>query len=72
MHMKALNRYRACRCRRALRGYDTDEDMATCLIDFLADARHWCERAGESYAKLDRKAFAHYRAERIAAGKEGA
>ncbi len=70
--MIALNRYRACRCRQALRGYDADEDFATCLVDSLADARHWRERAGESYAELDRKVHEHYLAEWAEARKEGA
>ncbi|MFN0007209.1 MAG: hypothetical protein ACKVXR_04815 [Planctomycetota bacterium] len=65
--MKAVNRYRARRCGKALRRYDTDDDDTTCLVDFLADARHWCDRRGESYAKLDRSAYHHYAAEVAAA-----
>jgi hypothetical protein len=30
------------------------------LIDLLADARHWCDRHGESFAALDRRAYQHY------------
>ena len=30
------------------------------LIDLLADARHWCDRHGESFAELDRIAHVHY------------
>ncbi|MEW4569515.1 hypothetical protein AB1L88_16745 [Tautonia sp. JC769] len=36
------------------------------LIDLLADARHWCDRHGESYARLDRLAHEHYLAEQQA------
>lgn len=34
------------------------------LIDLLTDARHWCDRLGESFAELDRIANHHYIAER--------
>jgi hypothetical protein len=67
--MKTVNRYRAHRCDKALRHYDTDFDTKTCLIDFLADARHWCDRQGESYSALDRTAHEHYSAEALAARK---
>ena len=30
------------------------------LIDLLTDARHWCDRHGESFAVLDRLAYQHY------------
>ena len=33
------------------------------LIDLLTDARHWCDRNGESFATLDRLACQHYIAE---------
>jgi hypothetical protein len=33
------------------------------LIDLLADARHWCDQNGESFADLDRQAYQHYLAE---------
>lgn len=33
------------------------------LIDFLTDARHWCDRHGEMFAELDRIAYGHYLAE---------
>lgn len=33
------------------------------LIDLLADARHWCDQHGESFADLDRQAYQHYLAE---------
>jgi hypothetical protein len=58
--MKTLNRTRARRCDRALRDYNTRSETADCLSDFLADARHWCDRHGHSYAELDRQAYSHY------------
>lgn len=58
--MKALNRYRAMRCGKALRQYDTDFEIEGCLIDFLTDARHWCDRKGLGYADLDGRAHDHY------------
>jgi hypothetical protein len=60
--MKSENRYLAARCSKALRQYK-DDDARTNLIDFLADARHWCDRHKESYAELDRQAYQHYVAE---------
>ena len=30
------------------------------LVDLLADARHWCDRHGWSFAALDRKAYQRY------------
>lgn len=30
------------------------------IIDLLTDARHWCDRHGESFAALDRIAYQHY------------
>ncbi len=35
---------------------DRDPDPATQLIDLLADIRHWCDRHGEDFARLDRLA----------------
>ncbi|MBI1380954.1 MAG: hypothetical protein GC161_07700 [Planctomycetaceae bacterium] len=66
----AANRYRAMRCAKALRRYDTDDDLPTCLTDCLADARHWCDRNRQSYAELDRRAYDHYCSEVAEAGKE--
>lgn len=68
--MKALNRCRSRRCERALRRYDTDFEITGCLVDFLADARHWCDRHGHSFAKLDRKAHEHY-LEEVTAARRG-
>lgn len=68
--MKALNRYRARRCGRTLRRYDTDSEPTGCLADFLADARHWCDHHGHDYADIDRRAYWNY-AEEVAAVRRG-
>ena len=68
--MNALNRHRIARCDRALRRYDTDFELTGCLVDFLTDARHWCDRHGHNFAALDRKARDYYRDELRAASKE--
>jgi hypothetical protein len=39
------------------------DDPQAVLIDLLADARHWCDAHGESFAELDRLAYRHYLAE---------
>jgi hypothetical protein len=39
---------------------DYDQDIRTTLIDLLTDARHWCDRRGQSFAELDRQAYGHY------------
>ena len=36
------------RCRKALTGY-SDDDRFLSLIDFLADAMHWCDANGEDF-----------------------
>lgn len=48
-----------------VRDRDTPPDG---LIELLADARHWCDRHGQDYARLDRLAYEHYLAE--TAGRE--
>jgi len=54
------NEERAARCADALAGYNDEYDAVANLIDLLADARHWCDRNGASYADLDRMAYQHY------------
>jgi hypothetical protein len=68
--MNSLNKNRVRRCDRALRRYDTDSDLCCCLIDFLADARHWCDHHGRDYAKLDRIGRDHYLEEAASPRKE--
>ncbi len=56
------NAQRSNRCEAALISLreDYDADLATALIDLLADARHWCDRNDQSFATLDRLAHDHY------------
>ena len=63
MNHTEANHRRAKRCGKVLRRYGTDNTDRCCLIDFLADARHWCDRHGHCFAKLDRIAYQHYAAE---------
>jgi hypothetical protein len=57
------NHNRAKRCDNVLRRYGTDNTQKGCLIDLLADARHWCDLNSESFGELDRIAYEHYLAE---------
>jgi len=57
------NADRAERCHSALETYQDEYDIRSNLIDLLTDARHWCDKRGESYAELDRIAYQHYAAE---------
>lgn len=63
MNTEPTNAQRAERLADVLRQYDTDDADPCCLIDLLADARHWCDRHGECYGDLDRMAYDHYLAE---------
>jgi hypothetical protein len=67
--MNLTNQNRVARLTKVLRGYETDDTEAGCLIDILADARHWCDRHNMDYARFDRLAYQHYLAER-AEGQE--
>lgn len=64
MTQTPLNRNRARRCGKVLRRYGTDDTDPGCLIDFLTDARHWCDLHGHCFGDLDRIAYGHYSAER--------
>jgi hypothetical protein len=57
------NRKRARRCAQAIRAYNDEWDEKSNLVDFLTDARHWCDRKRLSFAELDRLAYQHYLAE---------
>jgi hypothetical protein len=63
MLAEPTNKQRAARCGKTLKRYGTDDTARGCLVDLLADARHWCDRNGEDYAALDRLAYHHYLAE---------
>lgn len=71
MTMNDENARHAERCAQAIRNYGDKCDEQTNLVDFLTDARHWCDRHGESYAELDRRAYRHY-LEELAEGRRGA
>jgi hypothetical protein len=58
-----LNLNRAKRCEAVIRRYNDDCDETSNLIDFLADARHWCDHHGLCFADLDGRAHRHYLAE---------
>lgn len=58
--MQITNKHRAGRCGKLLRTYDPNDLEESCLIDFLADARHYCDRKKLSFADLDRQAYRHY------------
>ena len=62
--MTLSNHKRAMRCLHAITAY-SDDDARTNLVDFLADARHWCDQHGENYAELDRIAYQHYLVELV-------
>ena len=58
------NGRRARRVEHILTWSNTCDSGREGLIDLLTDARHWCDRHGESFAELDRLACQHYVAER--------
>ena len=62
-HMKSENDKRSKRCEAAIRRYNDEWDEKSNLIDFLADARHWCDRNNLSFTELDQQAYQHYLAE---------
>jgi hypothetical protein len=63
MHIAQQNRRRAARSSMALRRYDSDGSPYTGLIDFLADAMHWCRLKGHDFHDLLDRASEHYAAE---------
>ncbi len=46
--MTLSNRERADRCQQAITAY-SDDDSFTNLVDFLADAMHWCHLHGQRF-----------------------
>lgn len=68
--MNAYNKRRAARITKLLRHYCRYDPPETCLIDLLADARHWADLHGQDFAKLDRMAYDHYAAEVVIARQE--
>jgi predicted metal-dependent hydrolase len=53
------NQDRAGRCQAALEIYG-DDDLATNLIDLLADAQHWADQNGHEFPFLLACACRHY------------
>ncbi len=62
--MTPTNRRRAMRIGHVLTWCKDWKTGRAGLIDLLTDARHWCDRHGEDFAKLDRTAYGRYLAER--------
>ena len=46
--MTPSNQQRADRCQQAITAYSDDDDF-TNLVDFLADAMHWCDSTGQDF-----------------------
>jgi hypothetical protein len=55
---------RCIRAEQALAAY-SDDDPATNLVDFLADAMHWCRVEGHDFAALLDTAEMHFETEMI-------
>jgi hypothetical protein len=57
--MTQSNQTRADRCQQAITAY-SDEDDFTNLVDFLADAMHWCDGTGQDFQLALAQACRHY------------
>ena len=60
--MTLSNEERAVRCQQAITAY-SDDDTYTNLVDFLADAMHWCHLQGHSFRDALDMAPIHFDAE---------
>jgi hypothetical protein len=60
--MTLSNPEHAARCQQAIDAY-TDDDTYTNLIDFLANAMHWCHIQGHSFPDILGTAQMHFDAE---------
>lgn len=60
--MTLTNQQRSDRCRKAIASY-TDDDTYTNLVDFLADAMHWCHLNEHSFEDALNTALMHFDAE---------
>ena len=60
--MTLSNQERAYRCQAAITAY-SDDDTYTNLVDFLADALHWCHGNGHSLQDALDTALLHFQAE---------
>jgi len=54
------NAIRAARAERILARHRMGDDLATSLVDLLADAMHWCDFAGEDFHIALAQACRHY------------
>ena len=54
------NALRAARAERILARYRTGDDLHTSLVDFLADAMHWCDYTGDDFFLALAQACRHY------------
>jgi len=68
--MTLTNEQRAERCGKALADYSND-DSCTNLVDWLADAMHWCDCNGHDFADVMDSAFMHFNAEIAEAAEQG-
>ncbi len=60
--MTLSNQERVNRCQQAIIAY-SDDDTYTNLVDFLADALHWCHVNGHSFRDALDTALMHFDAE---------
>jgi hypothetical protein len=60
--MTLSNQQRALRCQEAISGYSDDDTHAN-LVDFVADAMHWCHRNGHHFRDVLDTAAMHFDAE---------
>ncbi len=68
--MNITNKQRAAKITNLLRQYTRYQAPEESVTDLLADIRHWCDRHGEDFARLDRMAYEHYSTETVLARKE--
>ena len=64
MFIALTNKDRARRAADAIEAY-TDDDMRSNLVDFLADAMHWCHIHGHCFDDVMYTARRHFDAELI-------
>jgi hypothetical protein len=57
--MTPSNQQRADRCHQGITAYSDGDDI-TSLVDFLADAMHWCDRTGQDFHLALAQACRHY------------
>ena len=60
--MTLSNQKRAVRCQQAITAY-SDDDTYTNLVEFLADAMHFCNAKGHNFRDVLDTAVMHFQAE---------